>query len=337
MDNLRTTSLLTWLASQFSTEKISLDPMSGDAGFRRYFRFHFQGNSYIAVDAPKEYSNNQAFVTVQGILQALDISVPKIIALDLEQGFFCLSDFGDNLLSSNLSPENMQQYYTLALGELIKTLTCERPLLENLPDYDEPFIRIELNIFKDWLLEKHLSINLNINEQAELNACFDYLVAAIIAQPKVFMHRDFHSRNIMLLADGQLGMIDFQDAVYGPVTYDLVSLLRDCYVRWPNELIAPVIELHRQKIQALLPGEELTTEKWQYWFDLTGLQRHLKASGIFARLHHRDDKSGYLADIPLTLSYIKDVSAQYDKLSFLHELVSKRVIPALNKVQRNAS
>ncbi len=333
MDNLRTKALLQWLASQFSAEEISIEPMSGDAGFRRYFRFQFQGRSYIAVDAPVKYSNNQAFVDVQKIMQALDISVPEIIALDLDQGFLCLSDFGDKLLSSKLSPENMQQYYTLAIGELNKTLTCKPAQLANLPDYDEKFIRIELNIFKEWLLEKHLNINLNINEQDELNACFDYLITAITAQPKVFMHRDFHSRNIMLLPDEKLGIIDFQDAVYGPVTYDLVSLLRDCYVRWPNELITPLVERYRQQVQTLLPNENITAEKWQYWFDLTGLQRHIKASGIFARLHHRDDKSGYLTDIPLTLSYIKDVSGQYDKLSFLHELVSKRVIPALHKVQ----
>ena len=333
LNNLRTKALLQWLESQFASEKISIEPMSGDAGFRRYFRFNYQGHSYIGVDAPVKYSNNQAFVDVHNILQALDIAVPKIIALDLEQGFFCLSDFGDKLLSSLLSPENMQQHYTLAIGELNKVLKCKPTQLESLPDYDEQFIRTELNIFKDWLLEKHLNINLAIDEQAALNTCFDYLIVAITAQPKVFMHRDFHSRNLMLLANGQLGIIDFQDAVQGPVIYDLVSLLRDCYVRWPNELVAPLVESYRQQVQMLLPNVEITVEKWQYWFDLTGLQRHIKASGIFARLYHRDNKAGYLADIPLTLSYIQDVSAQYDKLSFLHELVSKRVMPALNKVQ----
>jgi aminoglycoside/choline kinase family phosphotransferase len=133
------------------------------------------------------------------------------------------------------------------------------------------------------------------------------------------------------LANDKLGVIDFQDAVKGPVIYDLVSLLKDCYVRWPKQLITPLMEDYRQQVQDYFPDENLSKKKWQYWFDLTGLQRHIKASGIFARLHHRDNKSGYLADIPLTLAYIQDVSAQYDKLNFLHELVTQRVMPAVNK------
>ena len=136
----------------------------------------------------------------------------------------------------------------------------------------------------------------------------------------------------MLLNDKTLGIIDFQDAVQGPIIYDLVSLLRDCYVRWPDELLLPLIEDYRQQVLNYLPNEKISQEKWQYWFDLTGLQRHIKASGIFARLHHRDNKSGYLADIPLTLTYIADVSRQYDKLEFLHDLVTVRVMPALQKL-----
>ena len=305
-------------------------PLTGDAGFRRYFRFQFQGVFYIAVDAPPKLSNNLAFVNVQKTLQALDVGVPQIIAVDLELGFFCLSDFGDHLLADKLTTTNMQIYYAKAIVELQKMLKCNKVLVDNLPDYNEKFITTELSIFSEWLLEKHLNIHLNVEEKNALTQCFNVLVSAIAEQPKVFMHRDYHSRNIMLLADNKLGIIDFQDAVKGPVIYDLVSLLRDCYVRWPNELLAPLIEEYRQQVQDYFPNENITAEKWQYWFDLTGLQRHIKASGIFARLHHRDSKSGYLADIPLTLTYIKEVSGQYDKLKFLYELVTNRVIPALN-------
>ena len=332
MNNLRTRDLLCWLESHFSQENITLTPLTGDAGFRRYFRFYYQNQYYIAVDAPANLSNNQAFVDVQQILQAVEVNVPQVLAVDLAQGFFCLSDFGDDLLAEQLSNENMQQFYRNAIAELSKMLKCEVPMVKRLPDYDEQFIVTELAIFSEWLLERHLAIHLTASEQTALTSCFDILVSAITAQPKVFMHRDYHSRNIMLLADDKLGIIDFQDAVQGPVIYDLVSLLRDCYVRWPNALIMPLIEDYRQQVQSYLPNEHLSKEKWQYWFDLTGLQRHIKASGIFARLHHRDSKSGYLADIPLTLAYIQDVSRQYDKLGFLDELVTNRVIPALNKL-----
>ena len=333
MNNIRTSELLYWLKTHFTAENVSLIPLTGDAGFRRYFRFSYQNKTYIAVDAPVNLSNNLAFVNVQKTLQQVGINVPKMIALDLEQGFLCLSDFGDSLLAETLTLENMSRYYALALTELKKVLTCEATELGSLPQYDEQFIITELTIFSDWLLEQHLGIYLTATEQSALNLCFKLLVSAITEQPKVFMHRDYHSRNIMLLADDKLGIIDFQDAVQGPVSYDLVSLLRDCYVRWPNELIMPLVEDYRQQVQAHFPDENISKEKWQYWFDLTGLQRHLKASGIFARLHHRDNKSGYLADIPLTLTYIQDVSGQYDKLDFLYQLVKKRVIPALNKLR----
>ena len=329
MNNLRTTELLIWLESHFSVDHINLIPLTGDAGFRRYFRFQCQGVTYIAVDAPVKLSNNLAFLTVQEILQQVDVNVPEIIAADLIQGFLCLSDFGDDLLANKLSNENMQLYYRNAIAELKKMLTCQTSLTETLPLYDKLFVNTELSIFSEWLLEKHLAIHLNDDEKKRLSDCFDTLISAIAEQPKVFMHRDYHSRNIMLLDDDKFGIIDFQDAVQGPVIYDLVSLLRDCYIRWPNELLAPLVEDYRQQVQNYLPNENISKERWQYWFDLTGLQRHIKASGIFARLYHRDNKSGYLADIPLTLAYIQDVSSQYDKLDFLHQLVSTRVIPAL--------
>lgn len=332
MNTTRTQHLLDWLQQYFSHEKIKLIPLIGDAGFRRYFRFSYQNQSYIAVDAPPTGSNNQAFLQIQKYLHSSNVNVPTVIANDLSQGFLCLSDFGDTLLADILSEDNMQQSYLNAIEELEKISFGSHIALKDLPVYDRKFIITELMIFQQWLLEAHLGIVLSRQESKKLKACFDYLSTAITEQPQVFMHRDYHSRNIMLLENGQLGVIDFQDAVRGPITYDLVSLLRDCYVRWPEKLITPLIEKYRLRVEKHLPNENLTKEKWQYWFDLTGLQRHLKASGIFARLHYRDQKSTYLADIPLTLTYIRDVSAQYDKLSFLHELITQRVMPALNEL-----
>lgn len=332
MNTLRTGNLLKWLEQHFSNQEIILIPLTGDAGFRRYFRFNYNNQSYIAVDAPPKLSNNSAFIEIQAYLHSANVNVPQILAKDISQGFLCLSDLGNVLLADQLSKENMQKYYSQAIVELEKINFARQAAMTSLPIYDEKFIATELMIFQQWLLEEHLGIKLPAEETNKLLACFDYLSAAIIEQPKVFMHRDYHSRNIMLLENEPLGIIDFQDAVQGPVIYDLVSLLRDCYVRWPAELLAPLIEEYRLRVQKHFPAENLSQKKWQYWFDLTGLQRHIKASGIFARLHHRDQKSSYLADIPLTLTYIQDVSGQYDKLSFLHELVTKRVMPALDEI-----
>lgn len=330
MNNLRTTQLQHWLENVFSCKNIDLKPLTGDAGFRRYFRFQVQNKSYIAVDAPVNLSNNHAFMQVQAYLLSVNVNVPQIMAKDLTAGFLCLTDFGNTLLADELSQDNMQQYYLQATSELEKINLELIALAENLPAYDDAFIATELMIFKEWLLEAHLGIYLSKTDNNKLKACFDFITCAMLEQPKVFMHRDYHSRNIMLIENNALGIIDFQDAVKGPVTYDLVSLLRDCYIKWPDDLISPIIDSFRQRAQSYFPNENLSQEKWQYWFDLTGLQRHLKASGIFARLHHRDQKSNYLADIPLTLTYIQDISGQYDKLNFIHELVTNRVIPAVN-------
>lgn len=327
---MRTQQLKVWLAQELGTEHIELMPLTGDAGFRCYFRFNHNNFSYIAVDAPPEYSNNQAFVNIQKFLAQQGLRVPEIIAKSIELGFFCLSDFGDELLADRINHNNVSQYYAHALEQLQQVVSTGNLKTVSLPDYDADFIRQELAIFPQWLLSTHLSLKLDEDEQQELAQCFDFLVEEILLQPAVFMHRDFHSRNIMVLADQELGIIDFQDAVVGPITYDLVSLLRDCYVRWPDEIVQPLVEQYRLAMQSKYVTEDLSQENWQKWFDLTGVQRHIKASGIFARLHHRDGKSGYLKDIPLTLTYIQDISAQYDKLSFLHRLVKDRVIPTLN-------
>lgn len=327
---MRTQQLKAWLAQELDAEHIELMPLTGDAGFRCYFRFNHNHSSYIAVDAPPEYSNNQAFVNIQQFLDRQELRVPAIIAKNLELGFFCLSDFGDELLADRINHNNVSQYYTRALEQLQQVVSKGNLNAVSLPDYNADFIRQELAIFSQWLLSTHLSLRLDDGEKLALAQCFDFLVDEILSQPTGFMHRDFHSRNIMVLADNELGIIDFQDAVVGPITYDLVSLLRDCYVRWPDDIVQPLVEQYRLTMQSKYLTENLSQENWQKWFDLTGVQRHIKASGIFARLHHRDGKSGYLKDIPLTLTYIQDISAQYGKLNFLHSLVKNRVIPAIN-------
>ncbi|XQW84477.1 aminoglycoside phosphotransferase family protein [Thalassotalea piscium] len=330
-NDVRQSQLITWISKNFPGDKIQFSVMSGDAGFRRYFRFNYKNQPYIAVDSPSQWCNNAAFTAIQTMLKEAEIEVPEIVAQDKDQGFFCLSDLGDTLLSDIVSPENMASHYQQAIKLLpkISSLSCE-----NIPRFDEKFIQTELTIFVEWLLAKHLSIVLAEDEQQQLAACFSFLIDNALSQPQVFMHRDFHSRNIMQLANQTFAVIDFQDAVCGPITYDIVSLLRDCYLKWPDdkvfELFDSFIELQTQQHQ--LTG--ISKAQWLRWFDLMGLQRHIKASGIFARLYHRDQKVSYLKDIPLTLSYIVDVSQRYPELSFLAHLVSDIVLPKLKSLPK---
>lgn len=323
---MRRLQLQQWLVEQFNIQQPNLKEMSGDAGFRRYFRFQRRSDSFIAVDSPSDKCNNQAFITVQKYLAAKNIQVPDILAVEKSLGFFCLSDFGDHLLADELTSENMVARYQQAIALLPQIASMSD---DNLPRYDREYVQLELMIFIDWLIKKHLNISLTDNEIFNLEQCFTMLVDNAMAQPQVAMHRDFHSRNLMCLPNGELGVIDFQDAVVGPITYDVVSLLRDCYVKWPtaqvDDLFAGFCQLMTQ--QLALP--EHSQEQWQRWFDLMGVQRHIKASGIFARLFHRDNKDGYLNDIPLTLSYIVDISKKYPELQTLHQLIKTQVLPAV--------
>lgn len=314
------------MADYFNDEGLVLSPLSGDAGFRSYYRFSSHGVCYLAVDAEPKYSNNAGFIAVASALAEQNLNVPTIIHHDLSQGFMCLSDFGDVLFSDDLSLATAEKLYNQAIDILPKIAAAKVSDEYNLPLYDRRFIETELEIFTQWLLGQHLSIELTEDEQCKIEQCFSFLVESALEQPQVFMHRDYHCRNIMVLANKELGIIDFQDAVKGPITYDIVSLLRDCYVRWPDELVENLFDSYCQKVTPLLP-DVVTQAQWQRWFDLMGLQRHIKASGIFARLYHRDDKKNYLKDVPLTLDYIVDISQKYPELTYLTALVKEKVKP----------
>ncbi|WP_448553447.1 aminoglycoside phosphotransferase family protein [Thalassotalea montiporae] len=335
--------LAQWLEqSGFSSPQ--LVAMTGDAGFRCYYRFSFQNVDYIAVDAPPKYCNNSAFLAIANQLAEQSINVPKIYAYDLAKGFFCLQDFGRCLLADVLSDESMPTWYQEAIDLL--PIIAQTVKTSDMPVFDRAFVETELSIFTEWLLAKYLRLTLSAEEQSMLKQSFACLVDNILEQPQVFMHRDFHSRNLMVLGDkqssaAQLGVIDFQDAVLGPITYDVVSLLRDCYVKWPAEQIAPLFDYFVAKIVTQMTNSHTEAQSldiplttWQRWFDLTGLQRHIKASGIFARLLLRDNKAGYIKDIPLTLSYIVDIASQYAELMPLTQFVENRVIPAVAELNQ---
>ncbi len=324
MADIRIKQLQLWLAQQFTD--VQLSAMNGDAGFRRYFRFTDNAQNFIAVDSPTDKCNNLAFVDIQKKLLTRNIKVPELIAVDQAQGFFCLSDLGKNHLSDNISAENMAQRYQQAIA-LLPDIAQLEP--HGLPVYDRAFIEMELHIFVEWLIAKHLKISLTNAQYSSLQQNFELLISNALEQPQVSMHRDFHSRNLMILDGGELAVIDFQDAVIGPITYDIVSLLRDCYQKWPYKNIAPLFDSFSQLITEQLCLPSYSQQQWLRWFDLMGLQRHIKASGIFARLYHRDGKGNYLSDIPLTLSYIVDVTKQYAELQFLHQFIAETVLPAV--------
>ena len=327
MEDLRQSQLTQWLINFFALKECELSSMNGDAGFRRYFRFNKDNQSVIAVDSPADKCNNASFIYMQQQLELAGIKVPEILAYDEQQGFMCLSDLGNIELSQVLTAKNMTAHYQQAMLLLPQISSISQ---QHLPDYDEPFIQRELEIFPEWLLQEHLEITISNEDSKQLQTCFDFLITNALEQPKVVMHRDFHSRNIMLV-DNELAVIDFQDAVIGPITYDVVSLLRDCYVKWPAEQVTGLLQNFIGLMTEKFSLQDISYQQWQKWFDLMGLQRHIKACGIFARLYHRDGKPSYLNDIPLTLSYIVDISAQYPECHFLHQLVKEKVIPTLSK------
>lgn len=259
------------------------------------------------------------------------IAVPAIEAMNLEQGFLLLEDFGDQLMLKALKQGNADSLYRAALDELARIAALSDPEDYSLPPYDQALLDREMALFPDWLLERHLRLKLSNQERALLDTTFGLLRESALAQPEVTVHRDYHSRNL-LIRDGQTapGVIDFQDAVRGPVTYDAVSLLKDCYVRWPEQHLTTWLEHFRLTTQqAGLHRADADT--FRQWFELMGIQRHLKAAGIFARLAIRDGKTGYLADIPRTVSYLRDASARQPAFRYFHEWLCSTVTPAIEQ------
>jgi len=325
----RLNSLQNWLQKKAGIHAPQLVAITNDASFRRYFRLTINGVSHIVMDAPPDKENCKPFVDVSQRLQASGLNVPQIICSDLEQGFLLLTDLGSQLYLAALDSVQAENLYGDALDALARIQTSST---DGLPLYDHQLLHREMNLFTDWLLGKQVNLSLDAAQNASLENCFELLSAAALSQPQVFVHRDYHSRNLMVVPKNNPGILDFQDAVKGPVTYDLVSLLRDCYIAWPRERVHRWVHDYYIRIQrntniqaGILEG--IDEAQFLRWFDWMGIQRHLKASGIFARLSHRDGKSGYLKDIPRTLSYIVEVAADYPELATLYKLVSERVLP----------
>ena len=327
----RLEQLNSWIKTTAGISDYTLVSASEDASFRRYFRLQYDNKSYIIMDAPPDHENCLPFIDIAMRLRNAGVNVPVVMQNDLEQGFLLITDFGTALYLHELSDNNADALY----DDAINSIVCmqKHADTDGLPLYDETLLRNEMQLFPDWLLSKHLAINLPANQQKELQKIFDLLIKSALSQPRVFVHRDFHSRNLMYCRQNNPGIIDFQDAVLGPVTYDLVSLLKDAYIKWPSDRIDYWARLFYETIE----NRKADHEQFMRWFDLMGVQRHLKVGGIFARLNHRDNKPGFLKDIPRTLSYITDLDREYPELKFLIELIELEIKPKLEKANRKCA
>jgi aminoglycoside/choline kinase family phosphotransferase len=322
--------MIDWLSNIDAVAGIDPVAASADASFRRYFRLQTGSKSFIVMDAPPQQEDSTPFLRVAAYLEAMQLNAPRILEADIEQGFLLLSDLGAVQYLDVLSqtPALADDLYADAMRSLVLIQQRGTAYQGTLPAYDAQLLRFELSLFYDWLCETHLDIRFSDADEKLWQTACELLVANALDQPQVFVHRDYHSRNLMRTEQDNPGILDFQDAVEGPYTYDLASLLKDCYVRWPAKQVrAWALDFYAQLDDEA--HQHSGAETFIRHFELMGVQRHLKAAGIFARLNHRDGKPGYMADIPRTLQYIVELGPQYQELDFLVSLISERCLPAL--------
>ena len=329
-DDPRLALLTHWLETGLGWPGAGLAPASADASFRRYFRVTRPEGTCIAMDAPPDKEDVEPYLAVAGMLAGIGVNAPRVVARNAGQGFLLLTDLGSVTYLEALADRGRAgPLYSDAIDALVRIQAGGAIHAAGLPPYDEKLLRFEMSLFTDWLLGRHLGLALGKDDLRELGSVLDLLVANALEQPRVFVHRDYHSRNLMACERDNPGILDFQDAVNGPLTYDLVSLLRDCYIDWPQDRVVEwALEFRRR---AMVAGLDAGTDERQFlrWFDLMGVQRHLKASGIFARLWHRDGKAGYLPDVPRTLGYVEQACGRHLDLAALGVLVRERVLPAM--------
>lgn len=307
-----------WLSATLRHAEFTLSVASADASFRRYFRVHLADKSLIAMDAPPQHEDCTPFVRIAKLFGDAGVHVPQVLAQDLTQGFLLLSDLGDVTYLSQLNETSAPSLYHDANMALIKLQLASQP--DVLPDYDAALLTREMQLFPDWYVSKHLGVNLDENQQAALQKTFEVLNQNVLAQGRVYVHRDYHSRNLMV-CDHNPGVLDFQDAVYGPITYDLVSLLKDAYIGWDEEKVIDWLVRYWQVARKeKLPVPDDFSEFYRD-FEYMGAQRHVKVLGIFARLYYRDGKAGYLKDMPLVLQYLRNVCERYVELRPLLRLL----------------
>jgi len=323
----RLQQLTKWVHQDWPTATIEV--ASADASFRRYFRVYNidateKGATYIAMDAPPEQEDCTPFIDVTTRLRNAAVHAPEIIKQDLDQGFLLLEDFGNTPYLDELNDTTADLLYGDALKCLIKIQQADT---DGLPEYNDALLLQEMQLMPEWFLNTHLEITPSDEQQKIINRTLHSITAVVLQQPQVFVHRDYHSRNLMITENANPGVIDYQDAVLGPVTYDLVSLLRDCYIKWPIEKVSEWALAFKKDAVAAGLIHDVSDETFSQWFDYMGMQRHIKVLGIFARLNHRDGKANYLNDLPLTLEYFMNVANKYPMTRPLAELFKEWQIP----------
>jgi hypothetical protein len=332
----RLEQLHAWLAATLPGQPFDLAPASADASFRRYFRLTFADGSptRIVMDAPPEQEDVRPWLHVAELFRAAGAHVPEVLAQDLDQGFLLLSDLGSTTYLNALQPPAGQapdlhraaHLYADALGALAAIQCASRPGV--LPEYDRALLLRELQLFPEWYIARHKGVTLTDKESATLDAAFEKILAVNLAEPQVFVHRDYHSRNLMLLEPSaglgaNPGIIDFQDAVYGPISYDLVSLFKDAYIRWDEDFILDLLIRYWETARKLGLPVRAAFADFHRDFEWMGVQRHIKVLGIFARLCHRDGKDGYLADMPLVMDYLRRACKRWRELGPLLKLLDR--------------
>jgi aminoglycoside/choline kinase family phosphotransferase len=323
----RVTQRLHWAQSVLNDPHLSLHSASSDASFRSYWRTSSAGQSWIVMDAPPDKEDTHTWLVMAQRLSSAGLNAPLIKALDAEHGFVLMSDLGTRLFLSELRDDSVDVLYAQALDALLHMQTHVSS--DDLPHYDEQRLSAEMALMPTWFLQQHLGCNPSCEQWDVIETTFRALLDNAEQQAQVFVHRDYHSRNLLIADNGQPGILDFQDAVHGPITYDLVSLLRDCYIAWPTERVDEWVEAYRRKAEAagLATG---TSSQFLRAFDLMGLQRHLKVLGIFCRLYYRDGKAGYLNDLPLVWHYTQTIGRKYPQttplITYLEQCIGTRAL-----------
>jgi aminoglycoside/choline kinase family phosphotransferase len=318
--------LLEWLNKNVEAESLTITPIAGDASFRRYFRVSANAHTWVAMDAPPDKENCVTFIAVAKALRDCGLSTPEIFKQNITDGFLLLSDFGDKQLLQTLNEKNVARLYNNALDALAVLQNCRHIDGCTVPAFTRDFMFQELLWFKEWFIQRYLHLELSVAIDAMLTNVFNFLANLAASQPQVFMHRDYHSANLMLLPDEKIGILDFQDAFIGPVMYDVVSLLRDCYIDWPDELVMSLALSYKLRLDL-----KITDELFLRWFNGMGLQRHMKALLTFSRKYKRDHNSNYLVHIPRTLNYIAKISRFFPECQDFQCFLNNSIYPAYEK------
>jgi aminoglycoside/choline kinase family phosphotransferase len=327
-----------WLARDLGLHAERIEPASSDASFRRYLRIFRDSGTLIAMDAPPATEDVRPYLRVTALLEPLGIHVPRVYEADVDRGFVLLEDLGSTHYLAQLGAGgDPQRLYGDALQALAEIQLRGTAAAAELSPYDRVPLARELAEMPEWLLERHLALELTGAEREMIAAAFEFLIGEALSQPQVFVHRDYHSRNLMVVEDRNPGVLDFQDALRGPIGYDLVSLLKDCYIAWPRAQVVEWVSGYRSLLQSRGGRAGAGPEQFLRWFDLVGAQRHIKVLGRFARLWYRDGKAGYLRDLPLTLEYVRETCRLYPELAGLSEFLERRVAPELPRANERVA